>query len=294
MLKQLRRSNLAGASLWQEHWRQFDEIRFDADSIRWDGFLDIIDSRISQGRILEAGCGLGRYLLYLRSRGARTAGVDFVAEPLRAIHQRVGPAPVAVADLNSLPFPPGTFATILCLGVIEHFEAGAAPVMRELVRMLQPGGALILTVPYANALKKWRAMRGGSNVVRVNEAVPPDWTFYQFCYGASELRAIMESAGLRPVTERRVGKMFSLVGWLHGRRTYQRMVSHSSPASTHAQAKTRAGETRVDDGGLMKRIAKRSALMVEPLLPAALLAHMVLAVGLKPREPADHNGNQCR
>jgi SAM-dependent methyltransferase len=284
MLKQLRRSDLAGVSLWQEHWRQFDEIRFDADSIRWDGFLDLVDARISQGLILEAGCGLGRYLLYLRSRGARTAGVDFAAEPLRAIHERVGPAPVAVADLIRLPFASGTFATILCLGVIEHFEAGPEPVMKELVRTLQPGGALILTVPYANALKKWRARRGGSNVVRADDAVPPDWTFYQFCYAARELRAIMETAGLTPLTERRVGKMFSLLGWLQGRRS-------SQPTSTRVRPKAPSRGNKGDSAGLIKRIAKRSALMVEPFLPAALLAHMVLAVGLKP--PGPDNGNRC-
>jgi SAM-dependent methyltransferase len=170
VLKQLRRSPAAGASLWEEHWREHDEIRFDRESLRWDGFLDLVDAAIGRGPILEAGCGLGRYLLYLRGQGAKAVGVDFAREPLRTVQQKMGPVPVAVAGIGLLPFPADTFGTIFCLGVIEHIEA----------------------------------------------TPPPDWTFYQFCFRADELRKLLEDAGLTVVVERRIGKLFSAAGFARG------------------------------------------------------------------------------
>jgi SAM-dependent methyltransferase len=282
MLKQLRRSNLAGSVLWQEHWREFDEIRFDAESLRWDGFLDLVENAVTQGPVLEAGCGMGRYLLYLRSRGARVAGVDFAAEPLAMMQRKVGPVPVAVADIRQLPFPTETFGTILCLGVIEHFEAGSLPLLRELARTLRPGGVAIVTVPYANALKRWRARRSGGNIVPASAPTPAGWTFYQFCYQPHELLALLEQAGLTVVGERRIGKLFNLAGWLQRVLVRARSSPRGSQRGAVAEDVRHAGPSGRTARGVLKRLIKQSALSVEPLLPAPLLAHMTLAVARKP------------
>jgi SAM-dependent methyltransferase len=272
MLKQLRRSDLEGVSLWEDHWRQFDAIRYDRGSIRWDGFLDLVDERVDAGPILEAGCGMGRYLLYLKSRGASVCGIDFAREPLQAIRREVGSAPVAAGNLISLPFGTDTFATVLCLGVIEHFEHGPQAVLSELARVLRPEGSLIVTVPYANAMKQWSARRPGTNVVRGADPIPAGWNFYQLCYTEDELAAALAAAGLETVHLRRTGKLFSIVG------TLNRARGDSAPAPRLDRSKIAA-----TGGGAFRRALKEVAYHSQRVLPGYKLAHMILAVGRKPR-----------
>lgn len=295
MLKQLHRSELAGPSLWEEHWREFSAIRYDADSLRWDGFLDLLDARIGCQPILEAGCGLGRYLLYLRARGVRSVGIDFAREPLETIRRVAGPAPLVAGDLVRLPFASNSFGTILCLGVIEHFDrAAAAVMMAELARVLKPGGDLMVTVPYANAIKRWRAASGGANVVAEAAAPPDGWTFYQFCYTPGELRAIVEGAGLHVVLQRQLGSLFSLAGMLEKRRRKQRVHNGGSRAAVDtARRRTpdRIADRRAAEPPL-KRLLKEAAYRSQGMLPSSILAHMTLAIGRKPlagSPRADHD-----
>ena len=51
----------------------------------------------SQGIVLEAGCGLGQYVLHLRELGHRAVGADWSLDALRA-----GRAPLVVMDLRAL------------------------------------------------------------------------------------------------------------------------------------------------------------------------------------------------
>ena len=279
MLKQLRQKALFGASLWQDHWEHFDRISFDRKSLRWDGILDIVDQRSTQGRILEAGCGLGRYLLYLRSQGAMVVGVDFTAAPLKRIVKECGYAPLLVGDLLHMPFQRQRFATILCLGVIEHFEDGPADVLASLVEMLEPGGHLIVTVPYANAVKRWQAVyRPGSNVIAGTAELPDGWSFYQFCYRQDELRNALERAGLSIVLERKLGKLFTFARWAAAFRPGSKQASEPREADGPARPRQqRSGSSQV---------LKQVAFALQPLVPGWIFAHMILAVGQKPGEPA--------
>jgi len=54
---------------------------------------------------------------------------------------------VQLGDALALPFPDGSFDTAVCVRVLHHF-ADPAPVLRELGRVMSPGGALVLE--YAN------------------------------------------------------------------------------------------------------------------------------------------------
>jgi len=51
-------------------------------------------------------------------------------------------------DLRELGFRPGVFAAYISLGVVEHDPAGPDAILREAWRLLEPGGVLLLSVPY--------------------------------------------------------------------------------------------------------------------------------------------------
>jgi SAM-dependent methyltransferase len=96
-------------------------------------------------RILDAGCGSGRNMVALARRGAVT-GVEPAAASLQVARERAVGAVVPGSLDEPLPFPDGAFELAVALDVLEHVEDDGAA-LRELARVIAPGGRLLVTVP---------------------------------------------------------------------------------------------------------------------------------------------------
>lgn len=110
--------------------------------------------------VLDFGSGVGGFLPDLAAAfpNARLFGVDIMARPV-GLDASVG---WEEADLNqATPFPDQSFDLIFTVEVIEHLE-NPRHVMRELHRLLRPGGVLILTTPNPTSVRSvvQMALRG--------------------------------------------------------------------------------------------------------------------------------------
>jgi SAM-dependent methyltransferase len=99
-------------------------------------------------RILDAACGNGRYSHFLLRHADPDALVTaFDLSPrmlLRARRRlRTGRVTHAVADLTRLPYGDAAFDAVVCGWVLEHLP-DPRPGLRELARVLEPGGKLLL------------------------------------------------------------------------------------------------------------------------------------------------------
>jgi SAM-dependent methyltransferase len=95
-------------------------------------------------RILDAGCGSGRNMVELARRGTVT-GVE-LSETSACLAQAREAGPVIQGSVTEMPFEPDSFDLVVCLDVIEHLEDDLAA-LRELRRVVAPGGSLLVTVP---------------------------------------------------------------------------------------------------------------------------------------------------
>jgi SAM-dependent methyltransferase len=97
-------------------------------------------------RILDAGCGTGGNLGALLGAGSQPVGVDFSRGMLSVARERLGPVPLAQADLTGpLPVRPRAFTGVLCALVGEHLDAPDR-FFREAHQALRPGGRLVFSV----------------------------------------------------------------------------------------------------------------------------------------------------
>jgi SAM-dependent methyltransferase len=99
-------------------------------------------------RILDAGCGNGRYsrfLLRYAEADALITSFDLSPRMLCRARARLRSARVshAVADLTRLPYADASFDAVVCGWVLEHLP-DPRPGLRELARVLQRGGKLLL------------------------------------------------------------------------------------------------------------------------------------------------------
>ena len=96
--------------------------------------------------ILDAGCGTGSILNQL-GNPTKNIGVDLAPEAISFCRQR-GLNNVQQADICALPFADASFDVVVCSSVLYHQwvkDSGVA--IRELHRVLRPGGLLLLNVP---------------------------------------------------------------------------------------------------------------------------------------------------
>lgn len=96
-------------------------------------------------RVLDAGCGTGNNLRHLASWG-RPVGIDLSEEAIRFCHQR-GVRAVR-GNLLALPFGDDDFDVVTSFDVLYHrWITDDRAALRELVRVLRPGGLLFVRVP---------------------------------------------------------------------------------------------------------------------------------------------------
>jgi SAM-dependent methyltransferase len=105
----------------------------------------IADLRLpARARILDAGCGSGRNMVELARHGT-VAGVELSDTSVDIARAR-GAGEVVAGSVLEMPFDGESFDLSVCLDVIEHLEDDLGA-LRELRRVLAPGGSLLVTVP---------------------------------------------------------------------------------------------------------------------------------------------------
>ncbi len=138
-----------------------------------------------QGMILDVGCGIGRWLVYLRRLGYPAIGVDISAEALQTIRSLGESVPILQGDAERVPLASGAFEAVTSFGVFEHFEAGPEKSLQEASRVLKTGGLLLLTVPYQNLIRQllYRPLLWLAGKMLKRMGFQPEFSEYRFSKG---------------------------------------------------------------------------------------------------------------
>lgn len=160
--------------------------------------LDYLELRDGE-RVLDCGCGMGFYLMAMsRLRRLDLVGLDLNAGRLRWAQREGVPAALVCGDICRLPFADASFDKVLLSEVLEHL-ADDRRALRELYRILKPGGILAISVPHAHypfwwdpINRVWTAFGGEP----FRGAQPAGiWSGHVRLYRPHELRTRVEEAG---------------------------------------------------------------------------------------------------
>jgi ubiquinone/menaquinone biosynthesis C-methylase UbiE len=114
-------------------------------------------------RILDLGCGNGRYLVHFAKLGYTLSGIDIALEAIKQITQRLADenlqADLQCADMIQLSWPNNYFDAVLSIRVIEH---NLLPSMRKIVkegyRVIKDGGYFFINI---KKYPPWEDWKGG-------------------------------------------------------------------------------------------------------------------------------------
>lgn len=104
------------------------------------------DCSFSQGsRVLDVGCGTGRWVRRLEERGLSVVGIDQSSEMLSLARKRGTLSLMVSGEAQNLPFRDESFECVSAVTVIQHIPPQEqVRALSEMVRVLRPGGYLFL------------------------------------------------------------------------------------------------------------------------------------------------------
>lgn len=115
-------------------------------------------ARYGGKKLLEVGCGTGTDLLQFARNGARVTGVDLTPRSVEITRRRFQVYGLAgeflIGDSENLGFPDNSFDVVYSFGVIHH-TPDTERAVREIHRVLRPGGTAIVMVYHRASLYYW-------------------------------------------------------------------------------------------------------------------------------------------
>jgi ubiquinone/menaquinone biosynthesis C-methylase UbiE len=157
----------------------------------------------SGARVLDVGCGTGELMRRLRAKypHAVLAGLDPVAEMLAVARDKLsGNEDLRTGYADALPWGAGSFDVVVSCNMF-HYISHPVEALREMGRVLRPGGSLVLT----DWCDDYLACRVCNLYLRLTNRA-----FYQ-TYRQAECRKLLHAAGYRDVTIERYK-----ISWLWG------------------------------------------------------------------------------
>lgn len=189
-------------------------------AFQYGRLLKQIGTIAPDARILDAGCGAGPALRFLKLRGFIPFGSDLIEFPLRQARRLVPEARLAQCNSDQpLPYRDESFDVILMSEVIEHVTAPEFT-LRECFRVLRKQGAVALTTP-----NLWDVRRVYYPALGKVWSGDADAT-HQTLFNPQTLREVLQHAGFRNV---RVRAGFKPLRWISSRKLHVRMALPGLP-----------------------------------------------------------------
>jgi len=178
-----------------------------------DRFCDIAWALRDACRVLDVGAGHGLLLSFLAELGHDCHALD--VEDQSVVHQDTYGKGIAFqvcnVEADLIPYPDHSFDAVVCCQVLEHFSHSHLPAMREICRVLRPGGILEVDVPnVASFRNRLRLLRGKhitydyvDHYLRADPILYQGRSYYPRRHNReftkSDLEILLEAAGFRDI-----------------------------------------------------------------------------------------------
>ncbi|HEX9816023.1 MAG TPA: class I SAM-dependent methyltransferase [Candidatus Thermoplasmatota archaeon] len=132
--------------VWETLAQSFDQTR----TKPWETVRTFLGELPLASRVLDAGCGNGRHAILIDEAGHRLVGMDLSRKLVNIARAKVDPRTSGWVEgaIERLPFKDASFEAVTALAVLHHVRGHRhrVAVLRELVRVLRPGGRALVSV----------------------------------------------------------------------------------------------------------------------------------------------------
>jgi SAM-dependent methyltransferase len=184
-------------SYFERLWKELPDAHPEHFEMRRDFLLATLDPG---SRVIDVGCGAGWFAAELAHAGFAVVGVEVAAEPVRRARERFPQLDFRLAGERELPFDADAFDGAWLGEVLEHVADGIG-LLEELVRVVAPGGLLVLSTPDHGWMLR---LRLGVSRAAFERHFEPRADHLRF-FTAGTLRSLLEAVGFEQIAIRRAG-----------------------------------------------------------------------------------------
>ncbi len=182
---------------WERHYEADGQQWNEPEEYRKQLFYPLLEKYLEKGKkYVDAGCGLGGWMAFLRLRGYDIVGVESSARAV-ALAKKMNPElPIQQGDIRQLPVSDNSLEGYIAIGSWEYAEDATDAVAREAARVLKSGGTLFLEVPYSNPLRRWTYLPLKSLQLFVRQQLMGQKaTFAYHMFRKGDIREVLQSNG---------------------------------------------------------------------------------------------------
>jgi SAM-dependent methyltransferase len=193
---------------WDTYWQQ-TSIDRELTIAATDGLKPIFRKYLKKTwTCLEAGCGLGKWVINLAREGYQIIGLDTYVKGLVKLKAYDPGLELMAGDVAKLGLKDNSLDAYISLGVVEHFEEGPQVPLAEAYRTVKKGKLAFIEVPYDSPLRQItrglfqlkvliktpiRLLVEGLHLRPKRPTTP--YKFYEYRYTREELAGFVTQAG---------------------------------------------------------------------------------------------------
>ncbi len=181
---------------WNDRYRSMYAAEKSFTEYEEQSFWKVLQKKFHKdGKYLDAGCGIGGWVLFLRENGYMADGIDSNASAVRAITEYDPDIIVKIAASDAIPYANETFDGIVSIGSLEYAHNATEKAFQEMHRTLKPGGFVCIEVPLLNTLRKtlYVPLKRIEGLFKSSQGRTPVFAYYLF--DKSELEHMLQKAG---------------------------------------------------------------------------------------------------
>jgi len=190
----------------------------------WEELKFILKYITPDDKVLDLGCGNGRFYRLIQQKTNDYVGIDSSEELIAEAERQHPEASFKVANALKLPFLDNFFDKVLSIAVLHHIPSKKfrEKFFKEITRVIKPGGLLVLTVWNLQQNKKAKKLILKYGLLKILGLSKLDFRdiFYPWknqkgkilaqryihCFTKREIRELTEGAGLKVKELKEIGE----------------------------------------------------------------------------------------
>ena len=188
--------NFDRSKMWDDRYREMYSAINDFSQYEKQSFWPILEKKLQKnGTYLDAGCGIGGWILFLANKGYVVSGIDAHPQAVRAMTEYDPDLSVKIAGSDAIPAMDNSLDGVLSIGSLEYFECAVEESLKEFYRILKKDGFVCVEVPLANTLRRalYIPLKRLEGLCMRLFGRTPSFAYYLF--GKSEFETMLTDAG---------------------------------------------------------------------------------------------------
>lgn len=185
---------------WDDKYAQEHIAGKSSQEFAKQAFWPVMQEYLDKGKkYLDAGCGIGGWIIFLKEQGYDVEGIDIAARTVRALTEYDPDLKVKVASITHIPYADGSLDGLLAIGTLEYVANKVPQALTEINRVLKPGGVFFMEVPIANILRRlfYIPLKKLERLLKIGRGKVP--TFANYLFDPAELKNLLTPAGFEVI-----------------------------------------------------------------------------------------------